>query len=89
MSEIIQNGKVVTQNGVDSIVLRKNGEEYRVDISKGWDNVGENKWIITSYKNNKYKESAETSYHDTFTSKEPLENLITDIIPQPPQKKPF
>lgn len=89
MSEIIQNGKVVTQNGVDSIVLRKNGEEYRVGISKGWDNVGENKWIITSYKNNKYKESAETSYHDTFTSKEPLENLATDIIPQPTQKSLF
>ncbi|WP_051404650.1 PBECR2 nuclease fold domain-containing protein, partial [Helicobacter fennelliae] len=77
MSEIIDKGKVITQNGVDSIILRKNGEEYRIGISKGWDNVGENKWIITSYKNNKYKESAETSYHDTFTSKEPLENLAT------------
>lgn len=82
MSEIIGKGKVITQNGVDSIILRKNGEEYRIGISKGWDNVGENKWIITSYKNNKYKESAETSYHDTFTSKEPLENLATNIIPQ-------
>lgn len=82
ISEIIQDGKVVTQNGVDSIVLRKNGQEYRVGISKGWDNVGENKWIITSYKNNKYKESAETSYHDTFTSKEPLENPVSTIIPQ-------
>ncbi|WP_077387981.1 hypothetical protein [Helicobacter bilis] len=48
MSEIIQDGKVITQNGVDSIILRKNGEEYRIGISKGWDNVGENKWIITS-----------------------------------------
>ena len=82
INQIIQDGKVVTQNGVDSIVLRKNGEEYRVGISKGWDNVGENKWIITSYKNNKYKESAETSYHDTFTSKEPLENPVSTIIPQ-------
>lgn len=82
INQIIQDGKVVTQNGVDSIVLRKNGEEYRVGISKGWDNVGENKWIITSYKNNKYKESAETSYHDTFTSKEPLENPVSSIIPQ-------
>ena len=86
MSEIIQDGKVITQNGVDSIILRKNGEEYRIGISKGWDNVGENKWIITSYKNNKYKESAETSYHDTFTSKEPLENLATNIIPQTTQE---
>ena len=86
MSEIIDKGKVITQNGVDSIILRKNGEEYRIGISKGWDNVGENKWIITSYKNNKYKESAETSYHDTFTSKEPLENLATNIIPQTTQE---
>ncbi|WP_459178051.1 putative barnase/colicin E5 family endoribonuclease, partial [Helicobacter bilis] len=82
MSEIIDKGKVITQNGVDSIVLHKNGEEYRIGISKGWDNVGENKWIITSYKNNKYKESAETSYHDTFTPKEPLGNLDNNIIPQ-------
>ncbi|MDY5822008.1 MAG: hypothetical protein SPJ83_04325, partial [Helicobacter sp.] len=86
MSEIIQDGKVITQNGVDSIILRKNGEEYRIGVSKGWDKKGENKWIITSYKNHKYKESAETSYHDTFTSKEPLENLATNIIPQTPQE---
>ena len=37
---------------------------------------------LSQAKNNKYKEGVETSYHDTFTSKEPLENLATNIIPQ-------
>lgn len=72
LSEIVKNGVVESKNGVNSIVLKQHGQEFRVGLSKGFDGKGENKWIITAYKN---KGGGETSYHDTFTSKEPLQNL--------------
>ncbi|RDU51242.1 hypothetical protein CQA49_09835, partial [Helicobacter sp. MIT 00-7814] len=73
MSEIVENGRLINVNGVESIVLNKNGLSFRLGLSKGWNNQGENRWIITAYKS--IKESGETSYHDTFTAREPLANL--------------
>ncbi|MBP3676498.1 MAG: hypothetical protein J6I71_08480 [Campylobacter sp.] len=75
INEIIQKGILESKNGVDTIIYKKDSGEFRVGLSKGWNNQGDNRWIITAYNNKKVSsESIETSYHDTFTAKEPLAN---------------
>ncbi|WP_261518220.1 putative barnase/colicin E5 family endoribonuclease [Campylobacter lanienae] len=75
INEIIQKGVLESKNGVDTIIYKKDNSEFRVGLSKGWNNQGDNRWIITAYNNKKVSsESIETSYHDTFTAKEPLAN---------------
>lgn len=75
INEIIQKGVLESKNGVDTIIYKKDSGEFRVGLSKGWNNQGDNRWIITAYNNKKVSsESIETSYHDTFTAKEPLAN---------------
>lgn len=49
--EIIEKGKVENANGVDTIILKSNGGNYHIGISKGWDHKGDNNWIITAYEN--------------------------------------
>ncbi|MGX2973449.1 putative barnase/colicin E5 family endoribonuclease, partial [Helicobacter sp. T3_23-1059] len=78
--EIIEKGEVESKNGIKSIVLNDGGKEYRIGLSKGWKGKGENEWILTAYENKKIKENGETFYHDTFTTKEPLENPDKQII---------
>ncbi len=51
----MSNGKVISENGVDTIWLKKNDEYYLVGLSKGYNGVGDNKWVITSYKKTKGK----------------------------------
>lgn len=50
LSDIIENGKLLTENNVNTIILHKDGNTYRLGISKGWFDKGENNWIITAYK---------------------------------------
>ena len=99
ISEIVENGKLITENGVNTLWYKKGDEYYLVGISKGFNNKGENNWIITSYKKTKGRIPDEikgdtanlTAYSDEFnpllTSKdEPLNS--SDIIPQAAQEKP-
>nr|WP_321317777.1 hypothetical protein [uncultured Campylobacter sp.] len=74
LNEIIEKGEIESKNGVDTIIYKKGNSEFKVGLSKGWDNQGKNNWIITAYNNKKVLGSSETSYHDTFTAKEPLAN---------------
>ena len=101
LNEIIENGKIVSDNGINTIIYKKGNNNFRVGLSKGFYNKGDNNWIITAYKVDKVPssdflpssqiaksdgtnlhsntlpevlESIETSYHDTFTAKEPLAN---------------
>ena len=81
INEIIQKGVLESKNGVDTIIYKKDSGEFRVGLSKGWNNQGDNRWIITAYNNKKVSsESIETSYHDTFTAKEPLANQRPNSI---------
>ncbi|EOI9935853.1 PBECR2 nuclease fold domain-containing protein, partial [Campylobacter upsaliensis] len=93
LNEIIENGKIITENGINTLWLKKGDEYYLVGLSKGWSGKGENEWIITSYKKTKGKIPDElkgdtanlSAYSDEFnpllTSKdEPLNSK--DIIPQ-------
>ncbi|WP_430750669.1 hypothetical protein [Helicobacter suis] len=50
LEEIVENGKVVTENGINTLWLQKKGEYYLAGLSKGWKGKGDNHWIITSYK---------------------------------------
>ena len=83
MSEIIQNGKVITQNGVSTIWYKKDENIYKLGISKGFHKKGDNNWIITSYKAEREKDK--TFGDALFTDKHPLPNS-TNIIPQTPQE---
>ena len=49
LSEIIENGKVVGENGVNTIWYKRGDDYYLVGLSKGFNGIGENEWIITSY----------------------------------------
>ena len=50
LSEIIAKGEVKQDNNVLSIIYHKDGQTYRLGLSKGFRGEGENKWIITAYK---------------------------------------
>ncbi|ELK0695749.1 hypothetical protein QJF06_001383, partial [Campylobacter upsaliensis] len=93
LNEIIEKGKIITENGINTLWLKKGDEYYLVGLSKGWSGKGENEWIITSYKKTKGKIPDElkgdtanlSAYSDEFnpllTSKdEPLNSK--DIITQ-------
>ena len=93
INEIVENGKLISENGVNTIYLKKDNDIFLIGISKGWYNKGENKWIVTSYKKTKGKipgkikgDTANLSaYSDEFnpllTSKdEPLNSSA--IIPE-------
>ena len=86
MSEIIDKGKVITQNGVSTIWYKKDENIYKLGISKGFHKKGDNNWIITSYKAEREKDK--TFGDALFTDKHPLPNS-TNIIPQPTQKSLF
>ncbi|WP_275051155.1 PBECR2 nuclease fold domain-containing protein, partial [Helicobacter bilis] len=79
MSEIIDKGKVITQNGVSTIWYKKDEDIYKLGISKGFHKKGDNNWIITSYKAEREKDK--TFGDALFTDKHPLPNS-SDIIPQ-------
>ncbi|MDD7514127.1 MAG: hypothetical protein PUK08_02800, partial [Campylobacter lanienae] len=49
ISEIITNGKIINENGIDTIWYKKDNDYYLIGLSKGFDNKGENNWIITAY----------------------------------------
>ncbi|RDU51295.1 hypothetical protein CQA49_09755, partial [Helicobacter sp. MIT 00-7814] len=49
LNEIVESGKIETNAGVHTIILNKDGAEYRVGLSKGWLGKGENLWVITAY----------------------------------------
>ncbi|WP_349666188.1 LPD23 domain-containing protein, partial [Helicobacter bilis] len=79
IDKIIQNGKVITQNGVSTIWYKKDENIYKLGISKGFHKKGDNNWIITSYKAEREKDK--TFGDALFTDKHPLPNS-SDIIPQ-------
>ncbi|EOW0927044.1 PBECR2 nuclease fold domain-containing protein, partial [Campylobacter upsaliensis] len=55
LNEIIENGKIITENGINTLWLKKDDEYYLIGLSRGWSGKGENEWIITSYKKTKGK----------------------------------
>lgn len=87
ISEIIKNGNVVSKNGVDTIIYKTNNKFYAVGLSKGFNGVGDNNWIITSYEKKNLKktvvgDSKALSANAKFNEiKSPI-STNNDIIPQ-------
>ena len=51
LNEIISKGELKTNAGVHTLVFTsENGNIYRVGLSKGWLDKGDNNWVITAYK---------------------------------------
>ncbi|PPB74447.1 hypothetical protein CDQ80_05045 [Campylobacter hyointestinalis subsp. hyointestinalis] len=50
IDEIITNGKLVNDNSIKTIIYKNGNKLYRVGLSKGFNGVGDNSWIITAYK---------------------------------------
>ncbi|CUU89099.1 Uncharacterised protein [Campylobacter hyointestinalis] len=50
LNEIITNGKIINENGVDTIWYKKENDYYIVGLSKGFNGTRNNNWVITSYK---------------------------------------
>lgn len=90
INEIIQNGKLLTENGVNTLYLQKDNKVFLVGLSKGWDKKGENQWIITSYEANNLSPDIleKIGANKTFPADESLNALQTfnatdnNIIPQ-------
>lgn len=81
IDEIVQNGKLVSKNGINTIWHKgKNGEYYKLGLSKGFKGKDENQWIITAYE--AAREKDKTFGDALFTDKQPLSNLDNAIIPQ-------
>ena len=94
INEIIQNGKLLTENGVNTLYLQKDNKVFLVGLSKGWHNKGDNQWVITSYEaKNLHADILEKiGANKTISADESLNALQTfnatdsNIIPQTPQE---
>ena len=99
INEIIQNGKLLTENGVNTLWYKNGDEYYLVGISKGFNKKGDNNWVITSYKKDNitdlqkekvdklFSSDAEVlSAQGKFNELETLNSTTSDIIPQTPQE---
>ncbi|WP_141071138.1 hypothetical protein, partial [Campylobacter fetus] len=84
LNEIISAGKLVDKNGVKTIFYHKGDKEFKVGLSKGFNGVGDNSWVITACDNtDRLTRASGKTYGDTtFTAKRPLANPNIDIIPQ-------
>ncbi len=70
--QIVENGRVVTQNNVTTIWHKQGRDYYKIGISKGFHGQGDNKWILTGYKTDREKDK--TFGDALFTDKQPLSN---------------
>ncbi|PAF54139.1 hypothetical protein BKH42_02700 [Helicobacter sp. 13S00482-2] len=61
--EIIEKGKIVTkQAGIHTVVK----DNYKIGLSKGFHNKGENHWILTAYEDIRGKDKTFDSTLDTL-----------------------
>lgn len=70
MPKIINEGKIVENAGVKTIILKQKDSELRVGLSKGFQGVGDNEWIITSYE----RKNPHAQNFDQATHSKELEN---------------
>ncbi|PZT47719.1 hypothetical protein B6S12_07610 [Helicobacter valdiviensis] len=76
ISEIVENGKVVSDKGVNTIIYTQGENTYRIGISKGYFDKGENNWIITGYKVDK-----KSPHSDSLPSNEIAKSDGTNLHP--------
>ncbi|SUW89084.1 putative barnase/colicin E5 family endoribonuclease [Campylobacter hyointestinalis] len=70
LPDIIKNGQIVENAGVNTIILKEGNSEFRAGLSKGFFGKGDNQWIITSYE----KKSPNAQNFDQVTNSKELGN---------------
>ncbi|WP_104752854.1 putative barnase/colicin E5 family endoribonuclease [Helicobacter baculiformis] len=50
LEEIVSGGEVLENAGVYTIHLKNQNGSFRVGLSRGWNEQGNNHWVITAYK---------------------------------------
>lgn len=70
LPDIIKNGKIIENAGVNTIILKEGNSEFRAGLSKGFFGKGDNQWIITSYE----KKSPNAQNFDQVTNSKELGN---------------
>ncbi|MDD7324170.1 MAG: hypothetical protein SOU37_08035, partial [Campylobacter lanienae] len=82
INEIIEKGKIVSDDGIDTIWYKKGDRAYVVGLSKGFNGVGDTSWVVTSYeKKNVVGDSKALSANAKFNEiKSPI-STNTETIP--------
>uniref|UniRef100_UPI0030144517 putative barnase/colicin E5 family endoribonuclease n=1 Tax=Campylobacter lanienae TaxID=75658 RepID=UPI0030144517 len=70
LPDIIKNGQIVENAGVNTIILKEGNSEFRAGLSKGFFGKGDNQWVITSYE----KKSPNAQNFDQVTNSKELGN---------------
>ena len=70
LPDIIKNGEIVENAGVNTIILKEGNSEFRAGLSKGFFGKGDNQWVITSYE----KKSPNAQNFDQATNSKELGN---------------
>ncbi|WP_086290848.1 PBECR2 nuclease fold domain-containing protein [Campylobacter devanensis] len=66
LAEIIEKGKNINENGVDTIWYKKGDDYYAVGLSKGFKNQGDNNWVITAYEKKNLNDSQKLKIDKLF-----------------------
>lgn len=80
ISKIVESGKLVSKNGVDTIWHKIDDKIFKLGLGKGFKGQGDNHWILTGYEVTREKDK--TFGDALFIDKQPLSNPSTDIIPK-------
>ena len=80
---IIQDGKVVKTHNGYNIELG----DYKVGLNIGWNEIGENKWVVTAFDKSKLQSEKQGSNSASLTKGETLPLNSKDIIPQQTPKE--
>uniref|UniRef100_UPI0013D08447 putative barnase/colicin E5 family endoribonuclease n=1 Tax=Helicobacter suis TaxID=104628 RepID=UPI0013D08447 len=54
---LVKNGELISEHGINTIIGKYDQQTYRIGLSRGWNNQGDNHWIITAYKLEKSPDS--------------------------------
>ena len=80
ISEIVENGKLVSKNGVDTRWHKIDDKLFKLGLGKGFKGQGDNHWVITAYEVTREKDK--TFGDALFADKQPLSNPNAEKSPR-------
>lgn len=66
INEIIEKGKIVSDSGIDTIWYKKGDSYFLVGLSKGFKGIGDNSWVVTSYKKTNISENKKAEINEVL-----------------------
>ncbi|WP_086297716.1 DUF3519 domain-containing protein [Campylobacter devanensis] len=66
INEIIEKGKIVSDSGIDTIWYKKGDSYFLVGLSKGFKGVGDDSWVVTSYKKTNISENKKAEINEVL-----------------------